>query len=228
MLSSLFIFNKMSQVQVETRSKRAIFPLHLTTTAAINISNTAAEHTSCKVVGYCTTGTMEAGADSIRVQTASGNVLPVPFGSYCAAMRNPSRSSIFLPCLINILSKSLDKCEGIMFGVPDENYTEFVAFKENEFKSFCEINGTVDLKIIKRLREPMADCPTQWLRDRLLHLSDDCIEEFDPNWPNSSTTQQQAKQFLASAGIFPTPSKRQQASNIPFDQVYFIKCQPLF
>ena len=90
----------MTAVPIKIRKAAQVFPLSLTTHAAAHlVEDESAEIIPCKVVGFATETTQEAGAESMRVKPVKEGALPI--GCHCGAVRVKKRGNGFLPALFN-------------------------------------------------------------------------------------------------------------------------------
>ena len=186
-----------------------VFPLSLSAAPALALLEAASRVSarSVQIQGYTTPLTAEAGACSVRMVLDSS--VEMEQGNYAVALRAPGFSG-WLPGLGNTrkLKSGGMGMEVVVLGRADSHFAAVTYLAEETLASLLpeglESEGAEIRVLQPRLMKQLADCPGQWLRDRLLKLAN-CVEE---SYESQSSGQEEAisaqarlQQMLQSAGL---------------------------
>ena len=155
-----------------------VFPLSISAAPAEALldSTKHAPAWPAEVRGYTTSLTTEAGACSVRVALETSDVLEQ--GNYAVALQAPGFSG-WLPGLGNT-RKLGSKCLGfevVVLARADSLHSAVTYLAEDVLAALFPRGATARIRVLQpRLMKQLADCPGQWLRDRLLKLAN-CVEE---------------------------------------------------
>ncbi|CAJ1359236.1 unnamed protein product [Effrenium voratum] len=174
-----------------------VFPLALSANTALRVLEQLSKSAALEVdvTGYTTGLTTEAGAASVRFRLA--HPAPQEVGNYAVAVQAPGFEG-WMVGLGNVkaLSAGLG-VEVVVLARASSNYSAVTYLPEEVLRSLWPTASRARLKVLgPRLMAPLADCPGQWLRDRLLKLADR-LEDLDPV-PRS---QSELSQELRRAGL---------------------------
>ena len=186
-----------------------VFPLSLSAAPAMALLEAASRVSAwpVQVRGYTTALTSEAGACSVRMVLDSSAALEQ--GNYAVALRAPGFSG-WLPGLGN--TRKLQSggvgmgMEVVVLGRADSQFSAVTYLAEETLATLLPegLEGAEICVLQPRLMKQLADCPGQWLRDRLLKLANSVEESYD----SQSSGQEEAiaararlQQMLQLAGL---------------------------
>lgn len=159
------------------------FPLAVSGKCALGLLAKAPDEVICAdVLGYTTPLTREAGACSVRIalQLLPKVAIEFPPGSYAVVLRARGRAG-WLPGLANTKHvKDGLLLEVVVLGRPDARLRAVMYLPEAVLAALWPCGaGLAEVQVLRPALLPqMADCPGQWLRDRLLKLADMLEDNF--------------------------------------------------
>lgn len=142
--------------------------------AAEGLSKAAAK---ADVVGYTTSKVRGAGACSLRLALPSGFDLPP--GNYVATLRAKGHVG-WLAGLANTRHSDTGiGLEVVVMGRPDQKLRDLMYLPDSTIQELWPKGpGATEVRVLEPvLAKQQADCPEQWLRDRLLKLADMLSED---------------------------------------------------
>lgn len=196
----------LSEVSCAFGKASAVFPLTIPASAALGLVGAAAEKQSeaceAEVTGYTTPLTTEAGACSVRFALPRG--VDLPLGNYAVAVKPVGRSG-WLPGLGNTkLHKdgSLG-VEVVVLARADVDFKAVMYLPEEALASLwpCGQRGACVRVVQPLLMKQLADCPGQWLRDRLLKLSSRVEDLYDNERIGLQDASSSLRNMLSAAGL---------------------------
>jgi len=151
----------------------AVFPLSLSAAAALHMLRQDVQQTlRGQVKGYTTELTRCAGANSIRFDMEDD----MPQTGNLAVLLRAPRCEGWVPGLANSkhLKDGVSGLEVVVLGRANSSFTALTYLPQETLQQRWPLNSMAEVKVLRPspLMLPLADCPGQWLRDRLLHLCD--------------------------------------------------------
>ena len=174
----------------------AVFPLSVSAAPAVALLKAASQAPAWRVEvqGYTTALTEEAGACSVRL-AVTANLEP---GNYAVALQAPGFPG-WLPGLGNTrkLADGRLGLEVVVLARADSRHAAVTYLADETLRRLWPLGEPGHVRVLlPRLMKQLADCPGQWLRDRLLKLAN-CVEERYDSEPGSGSLLEE----LRSAGL---------------------------
>mmetsp|Transcript_126483 Transcript_126483/g.282744 ORF Transcript_126483/g.282744 Transcript_126483/m.282744 type:complete len:254 (-) Transcript_126483:95-856(-) len=168
-----------------------VFPLCVSARTALGVlaATEGIPEEPAEVVGYTTDLTTEAGACSVRLslQRPAEEVGWAP-GNYVAAVRAEGQDG-WIPGLANTKHHAGGRLglEVVVLGRPSTDLKAAMYLSEATLRALWPCGpGMAQVRLLQPLLMPqMADCPGQWLRDRLLKLADRLEDQFEASAPSA-------------------------------------------
>ena len=195
-----------------------VFPLSVSAAPALALLEATSQLPAwpAQVQGYTTSLTSEAGACSVRMVLKS-LATDLEQGNYAVALQAAGFPG-WIPGLGN--TRKLDDgrmgLEVVVLGRADSKHAAVTYLAEDTLAAFLPLSEGLSearVRVLQpRLMKQLADCPGQWLRDRLLKLAN-CVEEAYGAADSEAGASARLREELLSAGLVFVPAGEEKVSH---------------